>query len=141
VDSGGSTPYVGVFNYAYETGTGTIFTERPMQIVQWAISNAGLAFSSPRVLIYCIAGGVVLHNSLTTLVFTGPAVARGTSFSGNMRLLDNHRPAVVAGALIKLLAKEGAWPDAFKMNADYYTAHIEQIRNVGQQVAVPYTAR
>lgn len=141
VDSGGSTPYVGVFDYAYETGTATPFTEKPMQAVQWAIANAGSAFSSPRVLVYCIAGGIVLHNSSTTLVLTGPAVARGTSFTGNIRPYDSHRAAIVAGALIKLLPKEGAWPEAFKMNADYYTAHIEQIRGVGQQVAVPYTAR
>lgn len=140
-DSGGSTPYLGVFDYAYETTSGTIFTERPLQVVQWAIKNANSAFSSPRVLVYSLAGGVVLHNSTTTLVLNGPAVARATSTSGNIRLRDYHRPAVVAGALIKLLPKEGAWPDAFKLNADYYTTHIEQIRSVGQQTAVPFTAR
>lgn len=140
-DSGGSTPYLGIFDYAYQTSTAIPITERPMQIVQWAIANANSAFSSPRVQIYCIAGGIVLHNSTTTLVLNGPAVARATSTAGNIRLRDYHRSAVVAGALVKLLTKEGAWMDAFQQNAAYYTAHIEQIRSVGSQLAMPTPAR
>jgi len=140
-DSGGSTPFLGIFDYAYESGTAKPFTEKPFQVLQWAIANAGSAFSNPRVLVYCITGGYVFHNSSTTLVLTGPAVARGTSLSGNMRLRDYHRAAVVAGALIKLLPKEGAWGDALRQNAEYYSAHIDQIRSIGQQILVPYPAR
>ncbi len=136
-----TTPYLGIFDYAYETGTSVAFTERPMQVVQWAIRNANSAFSSPRVLIYCLTGGVILHNSTTAAVLNGPAVARATSTAGNMRLRDYHRAAVVAGTLIKLLPKEGAWVDAYKINADYYSAHVEQIRSVGTQLAMPTPAR
>jgi hypothetical protein len=136
-----AVPYLGIFDYAYQTSTAIPFTERPMQVVQWAIANANSAFSSPRVQIYCLAGGVVLHNSTTTLVLNGTAVARATSTAGNLRLRDYHRPAVVAGALIKLLTKEGAWGDAFQENATYYTSHIEQIRTVGNQLAMPTPAR
>jgi hypothetical protein len=136
-----ATPYLGIFDYAYQTSTAISITERPMQVVQWAIANANSAFSSPRVQIYCLAGGIVLHNSSTTIVLNGPAVARATSTSGNIRLRDYHRAAVVAGVLIKLLPKEGAWPDAYKINADYYSAHIEQIRGVGSQLVMPNPAR
>lgn len=140
-NSGGSTPFLGIWDYVYETGTAKPMTERPFQVVQWAAADAGGAFSSPRVLVYSIVGGYLFHNSTTTAVITGPAVARATSTSGDMRLRDYHRPAVVAGALIKLLPKEGAWMDAYKLNADYYAAHIDQIRSIGQQMGVPYPAR
>lgn len=137
----GSTPFLGIFDYAYQSSTLIPVTERPMQVVQWAIANANSAFSSPRVQIYCLAGGIVLHNSPTTIIMAGPAVARATSTAGSIRLRDYHRPAVVAGALIKLLTKEGAWGDAFQENASYYTSHIEQIRGVGNQLAMPFPAR
>lgn len=136
-----STPFLGIIDYVDETSTAIVMTERPMQVVQWAIRNANSAFSSPRVLVYCLAGGAILHNSTSTAVVHAPAVARATSTAGNIRLRDYHRSAVVAGALIKLLPKEGAWPDAYKINADYYSAHIEQIRSVGNQLAMPSPAR
>ena len=139
--------FLGKFNYCYENGTSTPLREREMQVVQWAITNSSSAFSSPRVLVYCIAGGVILHNSATTVLLQGCAADRNnvvanvyTPFTA-IRVRDYYRAAIVAGSLVKLLAKEGQWLDAMQANAAIYSAQIEQIRSVGQQMAVPFTAR
>lgn len=147
VTSAGGMTFLGQFNYCYETGTLKQLREREQQIVQWAIENSSSAFSDPRVLVYCLVGGVILHNSTTTVVLQGCAADRngvsGTAYTpfSAIRVRDYYRPAIVAGALTKLLAKEGAWQEALADNAAIYKDCIDTIRGVGQQMAVPYTAR
>lgn len=139
--------FLGKFNYCYESGTLTPLREREMQVVQWAIANSNSAFSSPRVLVYCLAGGVILHNSATTVLLQGCAADRNnvvanvyTPFTA-IRVRDYYRAAIVAGSLVKLLAKEGQWQEAMADNAALYKDCIDTIRSVNQQVAVPYTSR
>lgn len=138
--------FLGEFSYCRESGTNTPLRERELQVVQWATSNSSSVFSNPTVLVYAIAGGTLFHNSSTTVLLQGAAANRAT-VSGNVysptdiRLRDYHRPAIVAGALIRLLPKEGQWAEAFEENGKLYTAHVEQIRSVGKPIAEPYTAR
>ena len=144
--SAGGASFLGEFSYCRENGTNTPLRERELQIVQWATANSSSVFSNPRVLVYAIAGGTLFHNSTTTVFLQGAAADRatvsGTTYSPvNIRLRDYHRPAIVAGSLVRLLAKEGQWAEAFEENGKLYTAHVEQIRNVGKAVAEPYTAR
>ncbi len=145
-DNAGTT-FLGQFNYIAESGTNTLLRERELQVTQWAIQNSSSAFSDPRVLIYSIAGGWLYHSSTTTVVIQGTAADRNGIVAGvyspftAIRVRDYYRPAIVAGALVRLLTKEGAWQDAFADNAAIYKDQIDQIRSVNQQMAVPYTAR
>lgn len=139
--SSGSVPFLGPYDYAIETGSAALIKPRSFAVVSAAIRNANSAFSSPyRPLAWCADGGTLLHNSDTTVALVGAGIARAT-FSGNIRCRDYHRPAIVAGSLVRLLPKEGQWQDAFGANSALYTAHIEQIRSVGQQAVTPFTGQ
>lgn len=139
--------FLGQFNYVVQSGTEILLRERELQVTQWSIQNSSSAFSNPLVLIYSIVGGWLYHNSPTAVMLQGTAADRNTCVANvytpfsAIRVREYYRPAIVAGALVRLLAKEGAWLDAMQANAAIYKDQIDQIRSVNQQMAVPYTAR
>lgn len=131
----GAVPFLGVFDFAKEVSSGLLMTKRPMVLVQAAIRNAGSAFSAGyRPLCWCIAGATFLHNSSATAFLLGTALARNGFLSGNIRIADYHRPAIVAGAMMRLLGKEGANQEAFSDFSGLYNAHVAQIRSIGQAI-------
>lgn len=135
------TPFFGQFDYAKETSGSLILTPRPLLVVQAAIRNSNSAFSANyRALCWCIAGGTVLHNSSGTINLVGVGAARNTFPSGSIRLRDYYRPAVVAGAMLKMLPKEGANPTAFQEYSQLYNGQLAQIRAIGQATGAPTPA-
>lgn len=133
-----STPFLGEIDTVKQTTTNKLMSPRSQQTVEWAVQNENSLYSSPdRPLVYCITGGQILHNasSPATVILTRPALARGTFGATAIQCSDYHKQALVAGALTKILTKEGAYADAFNLNAGMWSAHIERIRSVGAQIA------
>ncbi len=131
------TPYIGQIDTVRQTTTGFLMTPRPQTVVEWAFRNANNAYRSPaNPLVYCINGGIMLHNAFdpATVVITQPALARGIFGLTQIQCKEYHRSALVAGAMVKLLTKEGAYADAMNLNAGLWSAAIEQIRSVGAQI-------
>lgn len=135
-----TTPYLGIFDYAKEATSGQLLTLRPFATVK-----AGLQIISSgatvnyRAVTWCIAGGVIFHTSTDSIRLYGPALAGPVyaSFGATLRVKDHHKQAIVAGALAKLLTKEGQWQEAYADNLTAYNAHVAGIRAVGQQLATP----
>lgn len=134
--SSDSTPFLGPFSEVRDTIAGTPLVLRPLQVVKWASENAGSMFPvTPS--IYAIDGHVIRYvTANNSVLIYGPGAAR-TTFSGNIRCRDYYRPAIVAGSLVKLLPKEGAWAEALNEQAQIYSSYIQAIREVGQLIVNP----
>ena len=130
-----STPFLGTFSYVKNNTNGNLLTERPLQIVKYAIENTNSMFALTPA-IYAITGNTIHFTSGNAPVIVGPGAARAT-WTGNIRCRDHWRPAIVAGAMVRLLPKEGAWLEAMAPHAQLWADFIGQIRNYGLAVAKP----
>ena len=128
-----STPFIGVLSRVLNSSTSYVMPELPAYKVRMMIENSGSMFGGTIPDGYAITGGTIIHTASTAVVW-GPAAARAT-FSGNMRLKDEYRNAMVCGTLASLLTKEGQFPDAWKMNSEMYARELMAIQNVGRTVA------
>ena len=126
--------YVGEFSAVIDNTTGQFMRQAPLGLVEWAVQNSGSMFSTPRPLLYCLVGTVLRHTGAGTAYFIGTGANRSTSFSGNIRVRESHKTALVSGAAAFLLTKEGAWPDAQAMHQKIWDGHLASIRAVGRQV-------
>lgn len=128
-----STPFIGKLSQVLNSSSGYLMPELPAYKVRMIIENSGSMFGGTKPDGYAITGGTIIHTASTAIVW-GPAAAR-SSFSGNMRLKDEHRSAMICGSLARLLPKEGQFPDAWKTNAEMFAREIALIQNVGRTVA------
>lgn len=130
-----STPFLGPFSEVKDSTSNAVLTKRPLQVVKWASENAGSMFVVTPA-IYALDGHIIRFVTANNVVIVGPGAARAT-FTGNIRCRDYHRPAIVAGSLVKLLPKEGAWAEAMNEQAQIYSSYIQSIREVGQEIVNP----
>lgn len=136
-----STPFFGPFDHVRDADSGAYLTPRSRQVVQMALLNANNAFSTPyKPLVYCIDGATILHNTANVVLDGVGAVIAAYFALDPIQVKDYHRPALVAGTVLKMATKEGAWPDLLQQVGGLYAAHIAQIQGVGQQVVDPYPA-
>jgi hypothetical protein len=131
-----STPFIGNLSQVLNSSTSYVMPELPAYKVRMMIQNSGTMFGSTIPDGYAITGGTIIHTASTAVVW-GPAAARST-FSGNMRLKDEYRSAMVCGSLARLLTKEGQFPDAWKANAEMFAREIALIQNTGRTVATAF---
>lgn len=130
-----TTVFLGPFSYVKDGTTDYLLTERPLQMVKFAAENAGSMFTiTPN--IYATTGNHIHFKSANAPVVVGPGVARAT-WTGNIRCRDHHRPAIVAGAMVRLLSKEGAWQEAYGEHMAAFTGFVQQIQNAGRPVPIP----
>ncbi len=131
-------PFIGPIAYIVEATTSYIMTPRPMQIVQWALRNDNQAYSLPdKPLVWCNAGGKLLFNAAGAVTYA-PAVAKAAFIgTANIRLLDYHRTAIVAGSVFRLAGKEGAWGDMVRIYGEQYLAHMAMVQGAPNSIAMP----
>ena len=133
--SANSKNYIGPFSAVIDGTSSTVLQERPLAIVIMASENEATMFPT-KGNIYAIAGGKIFYDATNQVKLTGPALNKST-FTGNIRCRDIYRPAIVAGAMTYLLAKEGAWADAWQMQSKLWGEWLGYIRSVGRQTAGP----
>lgn len=123
--SSGGVPFLGKFSGVIDNTTGKALIETPLRKVQFITDNENSSLPV-RPLVYALDGQKIYYYAPNSAAIIAPGIARAT-WTGNIRCKDHHRDALVAGALMQLLPKEGAWPDAWELNAKLWAGHLAEI--------------
>ena len=142
--SGTQPHFIGKFNTVRDNDTSQPMIERCLPLVMWAAENANNMFTNVPALAYNVQGDRIFFQSsgANGILMTGVCADRLTALtdnSGNMRLRDEFRPAMVSGTICHLLPKEGAWPEAWQEQMAIWNYWLESIRNCNKPVgsAIP----
>lgn len=127
--SSGNVPFLGKFSAVIDNTTEKELLELPQQKVRSVIDNEASMYPV-RPNCYALLGTRIIYYAPNNAAIVAPGAARAT-FTGNIRCRDYHRDAIVAGALMQLLPKEGAWPEAYQQNSQFWVAHIQSILSYG----------
>lgn len=133
INSATSKPFVGKYSGIIDGTLGTPLIERPLSVVRMVTENVQTMYPTGLNL-YAIMGSKLYYACTNQVKVTGPAVARA-SWSGNIRCRDSHVPAIIHGAMMYLLTKEGVWAQAFQMHNGLYSDYLTMIRSVGRQTS------
>ena len=77
---------------------------------------------------YAVDGTVLLHTRASGVIVKRVGLTRPT-FSGNIALPDQYKPAIVSAAIVHLIPREGMHADLFQMHAAMYKGWQEMIRS------------
>jgi hypothetical protein len=135
INSAGGKPFVGKYSGIVDSVTGRPLIERPLSLVRMVIENEGSMYPSG-LNMYAIMGSKLYYSTTNQVKITGPAVSRAT-WTGNIRCRDSHAPAIIHGAMMYLLTKEGTWAQAFQMHESLFGQYLGAIRSVGRPVSTP----
>lgn len=133
INSATGKPFVGKYSGIIDGTLGTPLIERPLSVVRMVTENVQTMYPNGLNL-YAIMGSKLYYACTNQAKVTGPAVARA-SWSGNIRCRDSHVPAIIHGAMMYLLTKEGVWAQAFQMHNGLYSDYLTMIRSVGRQTS------
>lgn len=135
VNSSTGKPFVGTYSGIIDSITERPLIERPLSLVRMVIENEGTMYPAG-LNMYAIMGSKIYYSTTNQVKITGPAVSRAT-WTGNIRCRDSHAPAIVYGAMMYLLTKEGTWAQAFQMHEDLFSRYLMAIKGVGDPTARP----
>jgi hypothetical protein len=128
--SSGAVPFLGKFSAVIDNTTAKELLLFPQQKVRSIIDNEASMYPV-RPNCYALLGTRIIYYAPNNAAIVAPGAARAT-WAGNIRCKDHHRDAIVAGALVQLLPKEGAWPEAWETNFKLWALHQAEIASYGK---------
>lgn len=133
--SSGGVKFIGPISSVRDASTNKICTPAQVAAVRMMAENENSMYGTS-LHNYAIDGEVLIHTRSGGVIVKRAGYTR-PSFSGNIALPDQYKPAIVSAALIHLLTKEGMNQAAYNVHTALYNGWAQAIRAIGQAPSLP----
>lgn len=126
-----SAPIIGTFGRCYDSSNNNELLAMPVDDIRAFNRNPNSMYSSLSLYWYAFDGNAIVHTR-TNIILDCCTWSRPTFVAGNNIPLDDyHERGIVAGAIVLMAPREGAYLSLYNALKPEWDAHLAKIRTLG----------
>lgn len=126
-----SAPIIGTFGRCYDSTSGYELIPAPVDDIRTFARNPNGIYTGFNLYWYAFDGNAIVHTRSGVILDCCTWERPTFSANSNIPLEDYHERGLVAGAVLHMLPREGAYMEAYQAHNNVWQAHLADIRNLG----------